>query len=137
MALRRQPDQLQPPPWGAGPFSYEHIVQPVWNSRCVNCHDASDKRKLDLSARLDGDKVPASYRSLISQGLVHYFDYTWGQEHHKAAPLSFGTVKSRLIGTLEAGHYDVKLSSEDLQRIKCWIDLNCPLWGDYVYRPNR
>ena len=26
---------------------------------------------------------------------------------------------------------------EEMQRVKCWIDLNCPLWPDYVYRLNR
>jgi hypothetical protein len=24
-----------------------------------------------------------------------------------------------------------------MQRVKCWTDLNCPLWPDYIYRPLR
>jgi hypothetical protein len=136
-ALRRPPSVLEPPPWGAGPFSYEKVVQPVWDARCVRCHDAADKKKLNLAATPDQDKVPASYRTLIEQGWVHYFNCQWGQEHARAAPLSFGTVKSRLWNVLDAGHYDVKLTREDTQRIKCWIDLNCPLWPDYVFRANR
>ncbi len=24
-----------------------------------------------------------------------------------------------------------------MRRVKCWIDLNCPLWPDYIFRPNR
>jgi hypothetical protein len=136
-ALRRPPSVLEPPPWGAGPFSYEKVVQPVWDARCVRCHDAADKKKLNLAATPDRDKVPASYRTLIEQGWVHYFNCQWGQEHARAAPLSFGTVKSRLWNVLDAGHYDVRLTREDTQRIKCWIDLNCPLWPDYVFRANR
>jgi len=136
-ALRREPAGLQPPPWGAGPFSYEKVVQPVWDARCIRCHDARHKRKIDLTAALDGDKVPASFRTLISRGLVHHFDYTWGREHHKAAPMSFGTVKSRLWKVLDAGHNDVKLTVEEMRRVKCWIDLNCPLWPDYLFRANR
>jgi hypothetical protein len=136
-ALRRPPSVLEPPPWGTGPFSYEKVVQPVWDARCVRCHDAADKKKLNLAATPDQDKVPASYRTLIEQGWVHYFNCQWGQEHARAAPLSFGTVKSRLWNVLDAGHYDVKLTREDTQRIKCWIDLNCPLWPDYVFRARR
>jgi hypothetical protein len=137
VALRRAPRCLEPPPWGPVAFSYEEVVQPVWNARCVRCHDANDKQKIDLSGTLDREQVPASYRTLISQGWVHYFDFTWGREHTKAAPLTFGSVQSRLWKVLDAGHYDVKLSSEEQHRVKCWTDLNCPLWPDYVERSKR
>jgi hypothetical protein len=136
LAFHRAPSELQPPPWGAGPVSYEKVVQPVWDAKCVSCHDASGKQ-IDLTGRLDGDRIPASYRTLITRGLVHYFDCTWGQEHVQAAPMTFGTLKSPLWKTLDAGHHDVKLSSEETQRVKCWIDMNCPLWPDYIHRPDR
>ncbi len=137
LAAQRAPSKLEPPPWGAEPFSYEAVVQPVWNARCIRCHDAQDKRGLNLTAALDADRVPASYRTLIAGGWVHYFNYNWGLRHHKAAPLSFGTLKSRLWPVLAAGHHDVKLTREEMHRVKCWIDLNCPLWPDYLYRLDR
>ncbi len=138
LALQHPPSKLEPPPWGAEPFAYETVVQPVWNKHCVACHDSSDKRKLDFTATLDADKVPASYRTLISQGWVHYLD--WGYNsggNEKREPLTFGTVKSKLWKVLDAGHYDVKLTTEEKRRIKCWTDLNCPLWPDYQFRGNR
>ena len=137
MATRRLPSALQPPPWGAGPFSYEKVVQPVWDAKCVRCHNAEDERQINLTGALDADGVPASYRTIITKSWVHYFDYAWGQEHSKAEPLSFGTVKSKLWQVLDRGHYDVRLSSEESHRIKCWTDLNCPLWPDYIFRPDR
>ncbi|MBN2138555.1 MAG: discoidin domain-containing protein [Sedimentisphaerales bacterium] len=137
MAMRREAEKLKPPPWGAGPFSYERVVQPVWDEKCVRCHNADDGSHLNLTGVLDGDKVPASYRAIVGGGWVHYFDYNWGREHSKAEPLSFGTVKSRLWEVLTAGHYKVRLSKEEARRVKCWTDLNCPLWPDYVFRPNR
>ena len=137
MASLRRPSELSAPPWGGGPFSYEEVVQPVWNARCVRCHDAGDKHHLNLAGTVDEDRVPASYRTLISGGWVHYFDCRYGVRPFKAAPLSFGTVKSRLWKVLDAGHYDVKLTAEETHRVKCWIDLNCPLWPDYIYRPLR
>jgi len=136
-ALRREPSRLQPPPWGAGPFSYEKVVQPVWDAQCVRCHDAHDEQGINLTGTLDAEKVPASYRTLIERGWVHYFDCQWAQEHHKAAPLTFGTLQSRLWEVLRAGHYDVKLTADQVRAVKCWIDLNCPLWPDYLFRGSR
>lgn len=138
LALRRAPSELEPPPWGAGPFSYEKVVQPVWDAKCTACHDAADPQKIDLTGALDAEKVPASYRTLISQGWVHYLD--WGYNsggNEKRPPLSFGTLKSKLWKVLDAGHYDVQLSGEERRRVKCWIDLNCPLWPDYIFRGDR
>jgi hypothetical protein len=137
MAARRKPDLLQPPPWGAVPFSYEKVVQPVWDARCIRCHDAGDKQQIDLTAVLDSNGVPASYRTLIEQGWVHYFDYKYGREHSKAEPLTFGTLKSKLWTVLDDGHYNVRLTNDEIYRVKCWTDLNCPLWPDYTFRPER
>jgi len=137
IALRREAEPLQTPPWGRGAFSYEKVVQPVFDAKCISCHNAKHKRKLNLTGTLDADRVPASYRTLISRGLVHYFDWRYNIEHRKAAPRSFGTLKSKLWTTLNAGHNKVTLTPDQTLRIKCWIDLNCPLWPDYVHRLSR
>jgi hypothetical protein len=136
-AARHPPDRLEPPPWGAEPFAYTRVVQPVWDARCVRCHAPGQKRGLDLTGTLDADRVPASYRTLIAGGWVNYFDMTWGLRQTLAAPASFGTLKSRLWQVLEAGHHDVKLTRDEMHAVKCWIDLNCPLWPDYVPRQQR
>ncbi len=137
LAMQRPPSQLRPPPWGAGPFAYEKVVQPVWDAKCVSCHDAKDKDRINLAGTLDRDGVPASYRTIIERGWVHYFDWGYAQRHHLAEPLTFGTLKSRLFQVLQAGHYQVQLTQEESLRVKTWIDLNCPLWPDYINRPQR
>lgn len=138
-ALQQPPVRLTPPPWGAVPFSYEKVVQPVLDRNCTKCHDGrqTDKRP-DLRAQLDKDRIPASYRSLIEGGWVHYFDYTWGIRPFKAEPLSFGTLQSRLFEVLKnKNHEKVALTNEEMQAVKAWVDLNCPLWPDYTYRLDR
>jgi len=137
IAARREPSRLDVPPWGAEPFSYEQVVQPVWDAKCVRCHDAKDKKKFNLAGTLDAEKVPASYRTLIAGGWVHHFNWSYGVRHHKAKPATFGTLKSKLWPVLEKGHYDVKLTRDEMRRVKCWIDLNCPLWPDYQRRDKR
>ncbi len=128
---------LIPPPWGARPFSFQEVVQPVLDRHCVSCHNEQQANGIVLTGTLDGDLVPASYRQLISGGWVHYFDYQWNLRHHKAAPMTFGTLRSRLWEVLNRGHYGVNLTLDELHALKCWIDLNCSLWPDYQFRPSR
>ncbi len=137
-ALRREADEPTPPPWGAVPFAYEKVVQPVLDQHCIRCHTAAHPAKLDLTGTLDTDRVPASYRTLIRKGLVHYLDWRYnagGNEKREA--LTFGVLKSKLFQTLEAGHHEVALSRDEMLALKCWVDLNCPLWPDYQLRENR
>jgi hypothetical protein len=59
--------------------------------------------------------------------------------NEKREPLTFGTVKSKLWPVLDApsGHYGVRLTRDEMHAIKCWTDMNCPLWGDYQERTKR
>ena len=136
LALRRTPSKIAVATWGSDPFSYEKVVQPVWDAKCVSCHNAADK-KTNLAGTLDRNRVPASYQTLIHGGWVHYFSLAWGERHYRAEPMSFGTLKSKLWQVLDAGHYDVHLTADERERVKCWTDLNCPLWPDYQHRPER
>ena len=111
LAARSEPAHLQPPPWGPGRSRIERVVQPIWDARCVRCHDAADKQNSNLTGVLDAEQIPASYRTLIAQGWVHYFSYSWGLTHHKAVPLSFGTLQSKLKKVLDGEHYEVRLDA--------------------------
>ncbi len=137
-ALTQAVHALEPPPWGAIPFDYESIVQPVLDAKCVRCHDTQSDSKLDLRGTRDAYRVPASYRSLIAGGWVHYFDWHYGARHFKAEPLSFGTLQSPLFATLaDETHREVTLTTNDRRALTAWIDLNCPLWPDYRFREER
>ncbi len=125
-------------PWDGRPFAFERDVQPVLNRNCVKCHDGAHRSGVDLRGERDPDLVPMSYRTLIGQGLVHYFDWSYNPGgNEKAEPLTFGSRRSKLVALIRSGHYGVRLSEAEELRIKTWIDLNCPLWPDYVHRPDR
>lgn len=131
---------IQATEWEGRPFSFPAVVQPVLDRNCVSCHDASDATGLDFTGRLDEERVPASYRTLITRGLVRYLDCGWNSGGcEKAEPMTFGSLRSRLWEVLDAegGHHDVALSRDETLRLKTWIDLNCPLWPDYVERRQR
>ena len=108
------------------------------NRACVSCHDGAERARPDLRGALDAERVPASYRALVSGGWVHYFDWIYGARPFRAEPLTFGTLRSRLFEVLaKPQHREVRLSAEERRALTAWIDLNCPLWPDYRYRPER
>ena len=138
---RPEAKQLQSPTlaaWEGVPLSFEKVVQPVLDARCVSCHNGKHPKGLDFRGDLDKEKIPVSYRTLIEKGMVHYADMGWNSGGtEKMPPLSLGSLKSRLWEVLNAGHHDVKLTDDETLRIKTWIDLNCPLWPDYKNRLER
>jgi len=138
-AMKKDPAIPVPPPWGAGPFWFEKVVQPVLDARCISCHNAAKPNKIDLSDTRDGESIPISFRNLILSGTIHHFDYGYqAGVPYKAAPYSFGTFKSPLWKILkDKNHQSVQLTSNQTRAIKCWTDLNVPLWGDYAFRPER
>ncbi len=143
IAAKHEPQTLIAPPWGEGPFWYEKTVQPVLDAHCVQCHTQEtasiEPKQLDLTSVRDQNKIPSSYRSLVQSGDVHYFDYTWGGgKTTKAEPYSFGTSQSKIWTVLNDSHHrDLHLNEDELHALKCWIDLNLPLWGDYQKRSDR
>ena len=138
MAMALGPRSPQTEAWGGKTFSYAEVVQPALDAKCVKCHDEKHKMGLDFTGTLDEHAIPASYSTLITKGLVNYCDYGWNSGGcEKKEPLTFGTVKSKLWEVLDTGHHDVQLTTGEMRRIKTWIDMNCPLWPDYVDRTTR
>ena len=157
MALRREPSQIEPPPFGAGPFSYQELVQPILDKHCAACHSAEKPAGgVDLSCRPDGRRVPASYATLVRPRtnpdrppLVNFFDNWWGVS--TTVPVAklgtFGARVSRLMEMIDTRHKGVQmseacraqigLSSAKRRIITTWIDLNCPLWGNYSPETRR
>ncbi len=125
-SMRRKPSDLKP--W-YGPtrrYSYAKEVQPVLDKHCTKCHDFGKKgaKKLILS----GDRTMAfnfSYMELWRKGYVGAIGA--GPAGHLPA-YSWGSHTSKLIAHLKKGHEKVKLSSEDMDRLVTWVDLNGPYY---------
>jgi hypothetical protein len=67
----------------------------------------------------------ASYKDLKP-----YVFYSYG-ERHRTMPGKFGARASKLYPLLKNGHYDVKLSEEELQKVALWLDCVSPFYGVY------
>jgi hypothetical protein len=131
LALRRAPSRIQPEVDGSNPVSYPRLVQPVLDTHCVACHakNAGKAPPLDRSiAKIGNTEYFASYKTLAQKyGFYSYPDY------HRSTPGQFGARASKLYELLQKGHYDVKLSAEEMRRITLWLDSVSLFYG--VYEP--
>ena len=143
LALRRAPSTLRP--WHGPPrdFSYVAEVQPVLDRQCVRCHDYGQTAPtVNLSGDL-GVVFNASYVALMARSPDVWTPPVSGEMKPLVSsigagpvpvvgPYSWGSHRSRLVDLLQAGHEQVRLSPEELDRIITWIDLNAPYYPDHV-----
>ncbi len=160
-AFDRVPQELQPPEWGVGGFSYPHIVQPVWDTYCVECHNA---REAAGDVDLSGDKTDffnVSYEILARKGTLGATDFarhgahgglmgkspytSWistynGEEANilQVTPKTWGAPASRLTEIVMTGHPDADgkprfaMDNASRRRVFAWIDLNVPYYHTSV-----
>ncbi len=131
-ALRRPPSDIAPGPDGSKPLSYPLLVQPVLDRQCVSCHNATAPREKSGGIFLTGvkGKGPFSQSYDVLASYVHYS--AWGHRPTtRTYPDQFGARASKLMTQLMAGHYDVHLSKEDLDRLITWMDANALFYGTF------
>jgi len=136
LAAAREPSVIQPGPDGSNPLSYPILVQPVLDKRCVSCHSPQKPEgKVILTGQPQGHYT-VSYNALAR--LVPYSD--WGAKPGdfrtvNSEPTSaidfFGARGSSLTRLLRNGHYDVKLSPDEWDRLITWMDANVLFYGTF------
>jgi len=141
MALGRAPSAIKPAPDGSLPLSYPILVQPVLDKHCIQCHgDTRADGPAGAPIRLTGvpeGRYTQSYNALISR--VSYA--SWGRGgvfpegncEPLARPGFFGAKGSALTKTFEPGHYDVRLSDEEWERVFTWMDANALFYGTFEF----
>jgi len=137
IASQTGPQALTPFYGPARGFSYAAEIQPIWNGKCVSCH--SGQQAPDLRSTLVQMSGHAYYRSYIdlTEYSVNFGSTKWvkwlGAEC--ASPLQqpypAGAHTSPLVSILEAGHHGVAMTTEEMEKVCCWIDLFIPFKGRY------
>ena len=132
LALRRAPSKPRPDVDGSHPFSYPRLVQPVLDRNCVQCHAENKAKKApNLAAEPIANKFFASYNQLVNYGFTSYGD------SYRTRSGQFGARASKLLELLDKGHYDVKLSEEDLHRLTLWLDCCSMFYGVFEKEPGE
>ena len=129
LALKRPPSKLAG--WQGAPrlFGFTAEVQPVFNRHCLGCHDFGKEGAKKLVLAPDRDLTfNAAYIELWRK---HYVHCVGAGPAEVQAAYAWGSHPSKLVQVLRAGHHDVKLSPEELDRIITWVDLNAPYYPTY------
>ena len=126
LALRREPSRLTPDVDGSNPFSYPRLVQPVLDRHRVQCHEQRADDTFSLAREPIQQHWYTSYVNLAPKYGFHKYG-----DGHRTTPGRFGAHASELYKILEAGHYDVKLSDEEMHRITLWLDCCSMFYGVY------
>ena len=155
MALRCEPNELMPPPWGAEEsIGYERFVQPVLDRYCSTCHQGSGeaREKLDLTLRPGYGVFNEPYVTLVGHAQFNRVDAPSGtgiagaimaENYQQSDPASYVTLRpmqylsytSKLIEIASSGkHHDVKVDPLSLRRLIAWVDTNCPYRGEEEIR---
>ena len=92
---------------------------------CVQCHQENPKSP-NLAREPIQKKFYASYRSLTPK-----FAFTSYGNNYITVPGQFGARASPLLKLLDEGHYEVKLSAEELHRLTLWLDCSSMFYGVY------
>jgi formylglycine-generating enzyme required for sulfatase activity len=127
-------------------FSFDREVQPVLDHRCVGCHNGQPVKMggrqittFDLRAkqllRDYTDRYSPAYLAL--QRYVRRAGYE--TDMHLQTPAEYEADTSPLVQLLKKGHYNVKLSRDDWERLYTWIDYNVPYPANWreSHRPPR
>jgi len=140
-------------------FSFPKMVQPIFDAKCIECHDGSEPPDLRSTPVWDGAARKfwnQAYHVLISTdrpggpandtsqrlGVIaessRYLNWIgrWSIPE-MIPPYSHGSSRSPLVDLLEKGHEDVQLTREELDKICCWIDLALPHSGDWTEGMNE
>ena len=147
IAMRRAPSRLRPAPDGAKPFNFTRLVQPVLDAKCISCHGEKRAQKApDLRAgdwRKHNLGWTTSYDSL--RHYVHMFSFDsetgkFSKGNSRAfhvpsysVPCETGARASRLYHILKKGHHDVKLTSDEWERLVLFMDSN----GQYISHDHK
>ncbi len=134
LAKMRAPSAIQPGPDGSKPFSYPILVQPVLERKCVSCHN---RQKAEGKVVLTGEpqgQYTVSYLALAPR--VPYSAWQGGNfrvanSEPLTAPDHFGARGSKLMKMLLAGHEDVVLTPEEIERLVTWMDTNALFYGTF------
>ncbi len=140
LAMRREPSLPKPGPDGSLPFSYPKLVQPVLDKKCVSCHAEKIKQAKPgekLPPRLDSAVNGKYFTSYVNLAEPYgYVSYGAGQDFnspkfYRTIPGQFGARASKLYKILKQGHHDVKLTTDEMERITVWLDSACQFYGVY------
>ena len=104
----------------------EALVGPVLEKHCVGCHKpGTEGEKFDLT-------LEKSYDSLVGYGPPSLRDHVLARYNEGRSVAGAGAAQtSALLKLLRAGHYDVRITRDDRERLVTWMDTYAQRKGSF------
>ncbi len=122
MAMRREPDRIEPIADVPDVFDFHRDIQPIFDRHCVACHDYDATEQGGPRAGgivMTGDLGPVwahSYTFLAGRFV------TLGKNTGNNPPFRTGSGGSRLMKYIDGSHHDVRPSDHERKMIRLWLD---------------
>jgi mono/diheme cytochrome c family protein len=128
LALRRGPDKPEPVAGIPDVFDFPRDIQPILDKHCLSCHDYDQR---DGGVILAGDRGPMFSHSYYT--LTYRREFVDGRNDPKSnlPPRAIGASASPLMKRLAGDHHDVRLSPQEMRRVRYWIECGAPYPGTY------
>lgn len=116
-------------------FSYMKSVQPIFDEHCIGCHDVGGKGAAKLV--LAGDRGLVFNRSYLELHSKKYVKAIGAGPDKVQEANTWGAKQSPIVAKIRSGHGG-KLSAEEFEVLRLWIDLNAPYYSteDCAYPEN-
>ena len=108
-------------------------MQPVLDRRCVGCHDGKPVRngvRMVATPDLRAKQLRPDYRDHYSPAYMVLQKYVrragFESDIHMHVPSEYEADTSSLVQMLKKGHYNVRLTGDEWERLYTWIDFNVP-----------
>jgi hypothetical protein len=126
LAAKREPSRISPGPEGSWPFDYQTLVQPVLQRQCVTCHKPDGEcSTFDLTA----DK---SYDALTNYGDPSLRTHVVTRFRQSRSTIGgCAAAANPVLRLLDQGHYDVRLTPDEKDRLITWMDTYGQLLGSF------
>ena len=128
-AMKRAPSTITPNKGVPDIFDFPRDIQPILDKHCIKCHNS---KKQNAGVILTGGRGPIFSTS--------YFTLTWKKQFADGRNIAVGNRNPRTIGTsaspimkkLNGDHNKVKLSQQEQDMIRYWIEAGAPYPGTYA-----
>ena len=130
LALKRPPSRITPVPNVPEVIDYPRDIQPVWDRHCVSCHCAEKPSGHVVLTSDNNEWFTQSYYALFAYDQIS--DTRRYDEDGDHPPRGFGTGSSPLMKKIDGSHYDVKLTKQEHDLIRLWVESGATFAGTYA-----
>ena len=130
MALKRPPSQIETMTGVPEVFDYPRDIQPIWDRHCVSCHSAEKPLGHVILTGDNNEWFTQSFYELFAYDQVSDV-WAWSEIGNNP-PYGFGTAASPLMDKIDERHYGVKLSQQEHDMVRLWIESSAPFTGTYA-----